>query len=578
MGCRLRFMSDRIDIRRQGLFLPLRLASYVILMVVVVGWMQYPAYLQTPITIYSVLTLAFAVSLGLERRFNLRRLGLILIALQTVSEIAIESGVIYATGNVNSPFSAMFVLTIVSAALAYRMVGTLLVATLVSVSYAFIIWLGLAQTGDTGLRIDVLKTIFASNEPVFYGIILHILIFYLTAFVSGYLAERLSSQDRKLEDASVALKRAQLETDDILAHLNSGLLTIDSAGYIIYFNRAAERILGYREEIVKGMLCREVFSERMPALAESLMDGVQQRIAYPRREMTIIVADNRSIPLGLSTSILKDEQGQLRGVIAIFSDITEAKRLEHKVRANDRLAAIGELSASIAHEIRNPLAAISGSVEVLEKELSLEGPNARLMALILKESQRLNKILSEFLTYARVSRPAYNKVELCHLIGDICELMRVHEDVSESFNIRFESDESIVYVVGDEDMLKQLLMNLAMNACEALDGSPGELVFRLTADVGSEVVTLFVSDNGPGIEPVHLDKIYQPFYSTKKQGTGLGLAIVHRISSALKLKLRIDSVPGHGTTFAIQFRSYSQDRASAAASTGVSEGVPSPVA
>ncbi len=573
----LAFMFSCIDTKRQGLFLPLRLASYVILMAVVVGWMEYPAYLQVPITIYSVLTLAFAVSLGLERRFNLRQLTFILIALQTLVEIVIESGVIYATGNVNSPFSAMFVLTIVSAALVYRMVGTLLVATLVSVSYAFIIWLGLAHAGNSGLNMDALRTIFASNEPVFYGIILHILIFYLTAFISGYLAERLSSQDQKLEDVSVALKRAQLETDDILAHLNSGLLTIDSAGYIIYFNRAAERILGYREEKVKGMLCREVFCERMPELAESLMDGVQQRIAYPRRELTIIHGDNHSMPLGLSTSILKDEQARLRGVIAIFSDLTEAKRLENKVRANDRLAAIGELSASIAHEIRNPLSAISGSVEVLEKELSLEGPNARLMALILKESQRLNKILSEFLAYARVSRPAYNKVELCHLIGDICELMRLHEDVPESFNIRFESDDSIVYVIGDEDMLKQLLMNLAMNACEALDGSPGELVFRLTADGGSEVVTLFVSDDGPGIEPVHLDKIYQPFYSTKKQGTGLGLAIVHRICGALKLKLQIDSVVGHGTIFAIQFRSYSQDRALVGAASDLPERASSPV-
>jgi len=553
-------MDSSNDSRRLGLFLPLRLASYVILMSVVVVWMDDPHYLRFQTIIYSVLTLAFAVSLGLEKKYSLKSVTYVLIGLQSLLEISIESGVIYATGNVNSPFSALFVLTIVSAALVYRMVGTLVVASLVSLAYAFIIWLGLSGPQDPELSVQALKTIFLTHESVFYAIFLHILIFYLTSFISGYLAERLNSQDQKLADASLALRRARLETDDILRHLNSGLLTIDSGGYIIYFNRAAERILGYSEEIVRGMLCREVFAERMPDLADYLMAGITSRVTYPRKELEIVTDRQEIMPLGLSTSILTEEGGNLRGVIAIFSDLTEAKRMESKMRANDRLAAVGELSASIAHEIRNPLAAISGSVEVLNSELQLSDENARLMELIVKESHRLNVILSDFLAFARVSRPGYNKVELCHLVGDVRELLRLHENTPGNIEVEFESDDSIVYVVGDEDHIKQMLVNLALNSCEAFEGRPGRIWFGVRTNADEGTVYLYVRDNGPGIDKAIIDKVFTPFYSTKKQGTGLGLAIVHRICEALKLKLHVDSTPGEGTTFWIRFLTYSQGR------------------
>ncbi len=527
----------------------------MVLIAIAVAWMHDPKYLHFPVIIYSLVTLAFAVGLALERKLGLKGVTRVLTALQFLIEITLESGIIYVTGNIHSPFSALFVLTIVSAALVYRLVGTLVVASIVSVAYAFVIWLGLTQ-GAGDLSVQALKTIFSSNDLAFYGILLHILIFYLTAFVSGYLAERLSSNVRQLQDASSALKRAQLETDDILRHLNSGLLTVDASGHVIYFNRAAEKILGYHEENVRGMPCVDVFSERMPELAACLMDGVRSRMGYPRRELEIRNQAAKQVPLGLSTSILTEDSGELRGVIAIFSDLTEAKELEAKVRKSDRLAAVGELSASIAHEIRNPLAAISGSVELLSRELALDGENQRLMALIMKESQRLNRILTDFLTYARMERPAYNKVELCHIVADIRELLKRHEAVPDNVTLRFDTDESFAYVVGDEGLVRQLVMNLALNACESFDGKSGEVVFRLGRMAGSGTVWLSVRDNGPGIDPKIVDKIFQPFFSTKKTGTGLGLAIVHRICNALGLRLHLHTRPGQGTTFTVAFTSY----------------------
>ncbi|MFZ5981394.1 MAG: two-component system sensor histidine kinase NtrB, partial [Candidatus Zixiibacteriota bacterium] len=438
-------------------------------------------------------------------------------------------------------------------ALTYRLAGTLIVASLVSVAYAFIIWFGLRINDHYEISIQALKTIFSGQDSVFYSIFIHILIFYLVAFISGYLAERLSSRDRELANASQALRQARLETDDILRHLNSGLLTVDAQGYIIYFNQAAERILGYREEEVKGILCEEVFSERMPELARSLMEALELKIEYPRKELDIINGNRKEIPLGLSTSILTEDRDTIRGVIAIFSDLTEAKALEYKVRAADRLAAVGEMSASIAHEIRNPLAAISGSVEVLKNELKLSGENSRLMELIIKESHRLSKILSDFLTYARVGRQTYSKVELCHIVSDVLEMISHYDSFCDNISIKMLSDEAIVYIVGDEDLIKQLLVNLTVNACEAFEGKGGEITIRVESYPGSDTVSLMVRDNGPGIAEDIQEKIFQPFYSTKKQGTGLGLAIVHRICTLQKINLSVDSQPGRGTTFIMEF-------------------------
>jgi len=566
-------MEQLERLKRLGWFLPLRLATYVILLGVIAFWMGYPAYLQLLVILYSVCTLGFTLTIALERRVALPAVTQVLIAFQFLLEIALESGVIYATGNVNSPFSALFLLTIVSAALAYRMIGTLVIASLVSVAYAFIIWLGLGQSGDADLNLQVLRTIFSSQDYVFYSIFVHILIFYLVAFISGYLAERLSSQDRKLADASHALKLARLETDDILRHVSSGLLTIDASGTIVYFNRAAEKTLGYREEDVRGLPCEEVFAERMPILAQSLMEGLRRSLEYPRRELEIINGDRIPVPLGLSTSILVDEGSAIRGVIAIFTDLRDAKLMEAKVRAADRLSAVGELSASIAHEIRNPLAAISGSVEVLMKETEFTGENARLMQLIVKESTRLNKILTDFLSYARVNRPAYDKIELCRVINDVIELMRHHEVCTDNVRVTIDADESFVYVVGDADLIKQLLVNLGLNACEAFDGKGGNLTFELRTYRLSGTARLNVIDTGPGIPAKDLDRVFQPFYSTKKHGTGLGLAIVHRISTTLSLGIGVQSSP-RGTTFSIEFPLFSQHAGSLPSVSAAADAAP----
>jgi two-component system, NtrC family, sensor histidine kinase PilS len=541
-------------------FLPLRLVTYLILFGIVVLWMGYPPFVHTMFVGYSILTLTI-VGLFVAKcwqKFQTSRT--IVTSLQLCAEIAVTSAVIYSAGNIQSQFSALYIVSIVSAALTFRLVGTLMAASLVSVAYLIIVWYGLSVP-QTDLSFEALKSIFTTDDSIFtYAIFLHLLIFYLVAIISGYLAERLRKQKTELEATSQALRRAQLETDDILQHLNSGLLTIDSSGKIIYFNRAAEKILGYREEDVRGLTCDEAFAERIPQLAICLNDGILWRDAHPRREIEGSTRDGVRFPIGISTSVLTENDGELRGVIAIFSDLTDAKQLDAKVRSADRLAAIGELSASIAHEIRNPLAAISGSVEVLARELKLEKDNERLMHLILKESQRLNKILCDFLSYARIERPSYTKVDVCHVAGDVIQLLANHEGFKSHVTFSVHSDEPVCYVAGDEDLMKQLLLNIATNACEAFEGKQGVVQFHFHKASNASDVEITVSDDGPGISSEHLKKVFQPFFSTKKQGTGLGLAIVHRIATALQATVAVDSVVGRGTRFTLTFKSIPQER------------------
>ncbi|UCD93876.1 MAG: PAS domain S-box protein [Candidatus Zixiibacteriota bacterium] len=537
---------------KAGWFLSLRLTTYVLISGIVIYWMRYPDLLSFPFFAYSLLTLMLPTLFLIKRWFDIRLLLKTIPIIQIIFEIIVEVGIIYITGNISSAFAGLFILTIISAALATSLAGTLTIASLVSISYSFVVWFGLALAGEPGSSSRALETIFSSEDAAFYNIFLHILTFFLVAFISGYLVERLKVRDRELADTSQALRQAKLETDDILKHLNSGLFTIDREGRIIFFNRAAEEILGYPEAEAKGQDFRDIFSDRMPLLAENLLKVLTTRKGLPRSELQIANDQGRTIPIGISTSLLLDAQRRIRGVIAIFQDLSETKKLEEKIRAADKMAVVGELSAAIAHEIRNPLAAISGSVEVLQGELSLEGENERLMGLIVRESNRLNNILSDFLLYARGQRSAFTRVELCHLVGEVIDVIKHDPSCEANIRLAVTANDSCVYVYGDEDQIKQIFINLIINACEAFENGPGEVMIEIEkADSGGVVVG--ISDNGPGIEESIRSRIFDPFYSTKKSGTGLGLAIVQRLAGNLDIDLSFTTRPGTGTTFILKF-------------------------
>lgn len=532
-------------------FLPLRLAIFLIVVGVIVVSQRSQNEIFASFLVYSLLTLILLITIAVRIFNKYPNFSRPLILLQILSEVVVISTVIQMTGNITSPFTTLFLLTIVSAALAYQLLGTLFIASSVTIAFATVIWFSSGEIFPGSLDISVLQTIYSANDDLFYTAFIYICMFYLVAFVAGYLSQKIRSKERELKAASESLARVKLETDEILKHLQSGLITIDHFGRIIYFNEAAEKITGFREYQIKSKNCLEVFAKRMPELSEKILAGLKSSQDEQRCEVNITNIDGQTVPLGISTSVLIDDIKGVRGVIGIFQNLTEAKKLEEKMRRADRLAAVGELSASIAHEIRNPLASISGSVEILSKELNLEGENHQLMNLIVKEASRLSNILTDFLVYARVKQPSFGKVEINRLIRDIISIANQHPACRPNTRLHLESDDTTIYVSGDEEQLKQILLNLLVNAMDALSVEGGEVNVSIESNIRKypDIINICVHDDGCGLSERVKQNIFTPFFSTKKEGTGLGLAIVRRLVENMGGKIWVESSTQQGTTF-----------------------------
>ena len=544
-----------------------RLSVFILLLIIVVLFFQMPDSLVLPFTIYSFVTLTLLLLIAFDLKQTQKLLFSAVVILHLILEIAVEAGVVYHTGGMNSPFAILFILTILSASLAYSLIGSIIMAGLSSLAYASILWF------EEGLEFSF-KNLFLIGDASFYKAFLYICTFFLVAFISGYLAQKLKVKREELWSASLELDKIKADTDEILRHLKSGLVTIDTWGRIVYFNRAAEEILGYSEAEVKGKDCREVFKQRMPQLAEKIIQVVRFNQEDLRGLLHIEDKNSRKIPIGISTSILGDREKGVRGVIAIFQDITEVMKLEERIRMADRLAAVGELSAGIAHEIRNPLASISGSVEVLKDELSLSEENRKLLDLIIKETGRLNRILTYFLKYARIGPSMLSKVELIHLLNEVTEVAKKHPSFKGNIWIKKIFSSEVLYVLGEENQIKQIMLNLLVNAMESMEGRWGEILitdknlnqldqFYFTEEEleESEWASIAVVDQGKGMTKEQREKIFSPFYSTKKNGTGLGLAIVQRLVNNLGGRIEFRSQPGKGSVFVVYLQKYVKRKA-----------------
>ncbi len=542
-----------------------RLLVFLLLLGIVAFSLKVPDFLFVPFLIYGLLTLISLLIISLDLKKTYQFLFNFLIALHILFELIIEAGVIYQTGQVNSPFAVLFILTIISASLVYHMAGSVIVASLSILCYAFTIW------SPEGLSLSSfsLKSLYHASDATFYKVFLYICAFYLVALIGGYLSQRVKIKGEELWSASLELNRIKMDTDDILRHMKSGLITVDNLGRITYFNRAAEEILGYAEQEVKGRNHEDVFKGRIPQLVERFYQALRFSQVDSRGVLHITGRNGGTVPVGISTSILGDKEGGIRGVIAIFQDITEALKLQERIRTADRLAAVGQLSAGIAHEIRNPLASISGSVEVLKQELSLFGENKKLMELIIKESARLNKILTEFLHYAKIGPTAVTKVEVTRLVDEVIEIVKKHPIFSEAFSIKKSITSGPLHVSGEENQIKQVLLNLLVNALESMEGKRGEILitnqsldqigqyyFNGEEPEDSQFIPIAIVDQGKGMTEEQKEKIFSPFYSTKRNGTGLGLAIVQRLVNSLGGRMEFKSQLGSGSAFVVYLQKY----------------------
>ena len=349
----------------------------------------------------------------------------------------------------------------------------------------------------------------------------------LTSGLAAGEIVRLVDRRRRQEHRSAErARRVGREMRMILDNLGSGLLTVDASGEVTRVNPAAARILGLGDGTYSQVPLPEVLGTAGADLAEvmliSLADG------EPRKRQEVMVARGSvPVPLGVNVDVLADEDGGLAGVVAIFSDLSEVRRLQEHLRRADRLAGVGELAASIAHELRNPLASIRGSVELLAGELDVRDEQAQLMQLILRESNRLNTIITDFLEFARVRPPQRRQIDLDRFLVDLQLQLRQHAAANGGgVEVNCECGQSGCVIDADPEQLLQAILNLAINACEAMHGQ-GRLSVR--ADVVDDAFVVRLMDSGPGLSPEKLEDIFTPFVTSKPNGTGLGLPMVARI-------------------------------------------------
>ena len=477
--------------------------------------------------LYVLLLLGYAVGGALF--FGLK-LGLPLVpALWTlmIIDVLIETGIVHCSGGVTSQFSLVFGLSIIAAAMLLQIHGGLGIALLASLCYT---GYGVLEAGGI-LSPAVQKGLGPPPAAtLFIRAYLHVSVFFVVGAVAGYLAQRAGHKGRQLEHARTKLKQLKVDTDRILEHMSSGVLVVDSKGRILTVNPTAEQILGVDKNDIAGLQVEAAFDPLMPEFACEILRALETEQGKLRHEITVKRHNGSHLPLGLSISILKDDGGIKRGVIAIFKDLTDVREMEERMRKADRLAAIGELSAGIAHEIRNPLASISGSIEMLYNELELSGDDRRLMQLVMQESDRLNRIINDFLEFARLRPPKRQTVSVAKCLDEVLMLLGNDPAVKKGVETEVRCGSGDVVVEFDEEQMKQVMLNLAINACEAMRGS-GKLVIetKKTADGQARVV---FQDEGPGIGDEARAHLFEPFFTTKEGGTGLGLAIANKIVEA----------------------------------------------
>ncbi len=502
----------------------------------------------------SILALVLALSLlyraMLPRVRNLRSFAYG----QVIGDIAVETALVYLTGAEESIFSSTYNLSIITGSILLYRRGGLVAASLSSLLYG-----GMLNLRFFSLLPPAFRASMRSMEPLgselFFTIMTNVIAFFIVALLSSYLAEQAKLSREELEVAQSDLSRLTLLHEHILECLPSGLLTCDPKGYIIYANKSALEMIGAEAQSILNRPLEEVFPQIPFRLFQEAARG-RHDPQMRRQSMKYIRPDGRVLDLGFSLAPLRGSDGALMGTIFHFQDLTQAVAMEQHLRRVDRLASIGEMAARIAHEIRNPLASVSGSIQILQEELSLEGANRRLMEIVVRETRRLNGLLTDFLSFARPEHSKPRKMDLSRALAETLTLFMEQARSSCKLNVQISPG---LIIHADSKKLRQVVWNLLNNALEAMPQG-GNLTVRASWASGSlpaglnpqqAWLLLEVEDSGVGIPEEVKDRIFDPFFTTKERGTGLGLSIVHRLVEETGGRIEVQSQPGKGSRFSV---------------------------
>jgi two-component system sensor histidine kinase PilS (NtrC family) len=464
------------------------------------------------------------------------------IYIQIGADLILTTILVAHTHGIESSFVSFYLLIIIYCSLTLGRNGGMVGAALSTILYAGVIMTDRLGVFHLGIfNMDALQAGFRISA--------HALGFWAVAYLGTYLHHRLHIIECELKEKMDSLTQLQRLNELIVSSIRSGLITTDLKGRIAVFNSAARELTGRDSSEMFGKHVQQLIGE---VFWSQILKADLLRNARPlRHEEWLALPNGGRHYLGFSISPLLDQKHQLLGYIISFQDLTEIIRLEEEIRLKERMAAIGRMAAGIAHEIRNPLAAMQGSVEILRSHANLPKTEERLLDILIRESDRLNKFVEDFLNFARPRKYTKQSIDLVPVLRDSVTLLRNSPEIRDHYSVVFNIEAKSIKILGSADQLNQVFWNLAQNAFRAMPNS-GELkiIIRETSEGGGEII---FQDNGIGMSREELNQIFQPFHSGFKGGLGLGLSIIFQIMEDHQGKITCDSEKGKGTKISLRF-------------------------
>jgi len=502
-------------------------------------------YLGVAVILWYSLSLFFLIYNQLSRDYLLQAY------LQIFSDIVIITGIVHITGDLESNYFSLYLVTIILAsilltrgraflvaAVSFVLMGAMIELVYLPGMYPELVtrlpWLQFLATNST-LTPELMKALQVKIGASFFG-------FFAVAYLSSYLAESLRKAGRELRDKSGQVANLQAKNENIIQSMREGLLSTDLEGAVTELNPAGAEILGLEIGELRGRPIDTVFrglAEENPSDPEVISPLARQEITYrhPRREHRI---------LGISSSPLVVPTVGAVGYVYNFQDLTEEKRREADYRTKDRMATLGRMAAGIAHEIRNPLASIAGSVKLLRSITQLDDDQSKLITIVSKESERLNKLVSDFLLYSRDQRFSFQRVDVVTLLEETLLLLEHHPLFSRGIRVERKFPRRGLTLMADADKLRQVFWNICDNSLKAMP--EGGTLSAQVEELGKRV-RVVLADTGMGFTHGQLEKVFEPFQTGFNEGTGLGLALVYQIIQGHQGTIQVASEPGNGARF-----------------------------
>ena len=454
-----------------------------------------------------------------------------------ILDVMLVTVIIHITGGEESNFAPLYVLVISEGALLLPLSGGVLIGALASILY--------------------FADLFWFHEATFTGTVAYqIVLFAVVALVTGFVGDRLRRAGMALGAVESELRQLRLDTGDILASISTGVLTVDGTGRLAYLNPAGASLLGLDVEQWLGAPVVNAVDQLAPGMGMVLRRSIEDGIPIQRFKTTAR-RNGREIVLAVSTTVLGREEGRVPSATALFQDVSDLERVEALNRRAERLEAVAELSASLAHEIKNPLASIRSAVEQIAKPTLKAGDRQLLERLVVGESDRLSRLLSNFLEFTGLTMGRQEVLDFREVVKDCVALVRQNPDCSERVAIEVHLPDRPQPVEGDTDLLHRAVFNLVLNAAQ-FSAPEGKVVvgmerYSRAEGVGfRDMVRLVVRDTGPGVAAEDLPRIFDPFYTRRPGGSGLGLAVVHRSVVAHGGTVTVDQAPGGGAEFVLE--------------------------